>query len=289
VSKRRLTIGALALLAGALIAVPSPAAAWAPADRATIHPGVQVFTGDAQCTSNFVFRKPGAKRKGKKRRAGKRRKPPVFYLGQAAHCAATGAATETDGCQARALPRGTPVRIDGASRPGRLAYSSWLTMQRVGERDADACAFNDFALIRIARADRSRVNPSLPVFGGPTGRGVGRAGESVYTYGNSGIREGVPVTSPKRGLIVERNFGGWNYDLYTLSPGLPGDSGSAFLNARGQAMGVLSTLALAPFPASNGVSDLGRMLAYARRHAFPKLRLVAGTEPFWPRTLGPLR
>ena len=31
------------------------AAAWAPADTATIHPGVQMYTDGAQCTGNFVF------------------------------------------------------------------------------------------------------------------------------------------------------------------------------------------------------------------------------------------
>jgi hypothetical protein len=287
VSKRRLSIGALAALAGALI-LPSGTGAWAPAESARIHPGVQTFTGDAQCTANFVFKRPGRKLPKKERRAGKRRKPPSFFLGQAAHCAGTGSASETDGCDADSLPLRTPVRIEGATRPGVLVYSSWLSMQRAGERDRNACEFNDFALVRIPRVDLSRVNPSLPVFGGPAGVGEGRASEDVYTYGNSGLRDGLPVTSPKRGKVVERNFGGWNYDLYTFTPGLPGDSGSAFLNSGGAAMGVLSTLALAPYPASNGVSDLRLMLRYAR-HGFRKLTLVRGTEPFGPLALGPVR
>jgi hypothetical protein len=91
-------------------------------DGAAIHPGVMTFTGGGQCTSNFVFRDGGG-----------------TYLGQAAHCAGTGAATDTNGCDAGSLPLGTPVEIDGATRPGTLVYSSWLTMQARAEEDANAC------------------------------------------------------------------------------------------------------------------------------------------------------
>lgn len=48
----------LVSLCSALIATavpPSVASAWAPVGQATVHPGVQVFTEGAQCTSNFVF------------------------------------------------------------------------------------------------------------------------------------------------------------------------------------------------------------------------------------------
>jgi hypothetical protein len=56
--------------------------------------------------------------------------------------------------------------------------------------------------------------------------------------------------------------------------------GSAFLNADGQALGILSTVALAPLVASNGVGDLGKEIAYARAHGFPDLTLVNGTQAF---------
>jgi hypothetical protein len=84
---------------------------------------------------------------------------------------------ETDGCSSGSLPLGTPVEVTGASRPGTLVYSSWLTMQANGETDADTCAYNDLALIRIDPADADRVNPSVPGFGGPTG--IGGAGGSA--------------------------------------------------------------------------------------------------------------
>src|ERR1041384_3963703 len=88
------------------------------------------------------------------------------YIGYAAHCAGLGAATDTNGCLAGTLPVGTPVEIDGASRPGTLAYSSWATMQAVGETDENTCAYNDLALVRIDPADVANVNPSIPHWGG---------------------------------------------------------------------------------------------------------------------------
>ena len=41
-------------------------------------------------------------------------------------------------------------------------------------------------------------------------------------------------------------------------------------------------MAVAPLPASNGVSDLKRELAYARGHGHSGLQLALGTEPFNP-------
>lgn len=250
-----------------LIAIPSQASAWAPAESATIHPGVQTVTeGSGQCTSNFIYTLG-----------------TEVYIGQAAHCSGTGAATETDGCDSGSLPIGTKVEIDGAARPGTMVYNSWLAMQAVGESDEEACAYNDLALVRIDPEDVANVNPSVPFFGGPHGIGISAPGESVYTYGNSSLRFGVAELSPKNGMTVGVSPAGWSYDVYTATPGVPGDSGSAFLNASGQALGTLSTVQLAPLAGSNGVGDVGRELAYARSHGFPGLGLENGTEPFSAR------
>jgi hypothetical protein len=269
--QRKLLLSALVALAlTALAAAPSAASAWAPADQATVHPGVQTFTEGAQCTSNFVFQ-DGSN----------------TYLGQAAHCSGTGAATETDGCDSGSLPVGTPVEIDGASQPGTMVYNSWLSMQTSGETDAETCAYNDLALIRVNPADVPNTNPSVPGFGGPTGVGSwGGTGSTVYTYGNSSLRGGVTALSPKQGTVVQSSPGGWSHDVYTASPGIPGDSGSGFLNASGGAIGVLSTVQLAPLAGSNGVGTLSNELAYARSHGFSGLQLVPGTEPFTPDAVG---
>jgi hypothetical protein len=250
-----------------LVIAPSAASAWAPASSATIHPGVQVFTNGAQCTSNFVFQDSGN-----------------VYLGQAAHCSSTGGQTSTNGCETDSLPLGTPVQITGASRPGTLVYNSWLTEHANGEADADTCAFNDLALIRIDPADVGKVNPSVPGFGGPTGVGAaGGLGSTVYTYGNSELRGGVTKLSPKQGIVVQNASSGWSHDVYTVTPGIPGDSGSGFMNGSGQAIGILSVLELAPLAAANGVGDIAKEIAYMHANSsFSGVNLVPGTEPFNP-------
>ncbi|HVY95449.1 MAG TPA: serine protease [Solirubrobacterales bacterium] len=264
---RRIALSLTTLALAAALLAPAAASAWAPASGAAIHPGVQTFTAGAQCTSNFVFQEGSE-----------------VFLGQAAHCSGTGGQTETNGCTSGSLPLGTPVEVSGAGAPGTLVYNSWLTMQARGETDPDTCAYNDLALVRIDPADVGKVNPSVPGFGGPTGVGAGGGlGSTVYSYGNSELRGGVTKLSPKQGIVIQNEGGGWSHVVATLSPGIPGDSGSGFLNAGGQAIGVLSTLQLAPLPATNGVGDLGKELAYLRANSgFTGLQLVAGTQPFRP-------
>lgn len=282
--------GILALVAcaaAALVVVPATpgdAAApqrfrdWAPAARAAITPGVMMYTDGAQCTANFVFTDDEG----------------GVYVGYAAHCAGQGEATDTDGCATRSLPLGTRVDfvrggslLTGGTRlgRGRLVYSSWHTMRRLGTADAATCAYNDFALVKVDRADVGQVNPTVPHFGGPTGldRNGLTVGERVFSYGNSSLRAGVSALSPKYGVVVGADAG-WSHDVYTLTPGIPGDSGSGFLDASGRAVGVLSTVAVTPLPLSNGVGTLSMELAFARQHAgIPGLRLALGTRPFAAR------
>jgi hypothetical protein len=285
----RVAATALALLTSATLvaalagAAPASAksrrvATWAPAATAQIHPGVQMYTDGAQCTGNFVFSDSSG----------------ATYVGYAAHCAGTGAATDTNGCDARSLPLGTRVDfVEGGSLVtegtrvggGTLVYSSWLTMRQRNESGEDACAYNDFALVKVDAADVAKVNPSVPFWGGPVAVNTTgtAAGETVYSYGNSSLRGGIEELSPKQGLSLGTEGNGWTHPVYTVSPGVPGDSGSAFLDAEGNAVGTLSTLALAPLAGSNGVGDLHHELSYAQQHGrLTGLRLVPGTEPFSP-------
>jgi hypothetical protein len=263
--------------------MPSPANAaptWAPAGEAAIHPGTQMYTEGAQCTGNFVFTDGAGN----------------VYVGYAAHCAGTGEATDTNGCDVESLPLGTKVTFnEGGSLvsegtqvgTGTLAYSSWDTMNRINETDENTCAYNDLALVRVSAADVAKVNPSIPFWGGPTGIDTDgtAAGDRVWTYGNSSLRFGIEALAPHTGISLGDSAadGGWSHPLYTVTPGVPGDSGSAFLSAGGKAVGVLSTLGLAPLPASNNIGDLGKELAYAQQHSgIAGLQLVNGTEPFDP-------
>jgi hypothetical protein len=273
----------LALVTCALLVPAATASAWAPASSATIHPGVMTFTGGpsflegaAQCTANFVYTDSAGN----------------VYLGQAAHCSSTGSDTETNGCSSHSLPVGTPIYsgelvhggIENGTEIGTLAYNSWIAMQKAGEKDAATCAYNDLALIKINAAQQANVNPTVPFWGGPNGLAGGFAptGERVFSYGNSILRAGVSVLSPKTGASLgeAEGSGGWSSQLYTVTPGIPGDSGSAFMNASGGALGVLSTVELAPVPLSNGVGTLAKELAYANAATGLGITVASGTTPF---------
>ncbi|HET6968898.1 MAG TPA: serine protease [Ornithinibacter sp.] len=281
-------VGAMALLAssvlGAAVATAPAASAaptWAPAATATITPGVQMYTDGAQCTGNFVFTDSADN----------------VYVGYAAHCAGLGSATDTNGCLNESVPLGTTVTFNqGGSLissgtqvgTGTLAYSSWRTMRTLGTpTSSSTCAYNDFALVKVSTADKGKVNPSIPFWGGPTGIDTDgtAAGDRVYSYGNSSLRGGLTELSPKTGISLGDDAAdeGWSHPLYTLTPGIPGDSGSAFVSADGKAVGTLSTLGLAPLPASNNIGDLAKELAFAQQHSgISGLKLELGTEPFDP-------
>ena len=77
-------------------AARTPRPTWAPAATAKIHPGTMMYTDGAQCTANFVFTDGAGN----------------VYVGYAAHCAGTGEATDTNGCQADSLPLGTRVTFN---------------------------------------------------------------------------------------------------------------------------------------------------------------------------------
>jgi hypothetical protein len=258
-------VAATATAAGA---VPT----WAPASTAPVHPGVQTDTNGGQCTANFVFYDAGN-----------------VYIGQAAHCSTTGGQTDTNGCTSGSLPLGTPVTVGGASRPGTMVYNSWLTMQSGHETDPDTCQYNDLALVKLDPADVAKVNPSVPHWGGPNGlNSVGTAAyQLVYSYGNSSLRLGLALLGPKLGISNGDNGGGWSHSVSTITPGIPGDSGSAFLDRTGKALGILSTLNVSvPGGVTNGVGDLRRELDYLHSHtSFTGVQLALGTVAFNPNRL----
>jgi len=250
---------------------------WTPFRQATITPGIQTITdGAGQCTTNFVFTDAAGE----------------VYLGQAAHCART--SEEQNGCKAPSRPLGTKVtftahgtRYDAGEQlgHGRLAYSSWRTMQRRGEKDRNICAYNDFALVRVARGSRDGVNPSLPYWGGPTGLtadGVDDYSVSlVYGYGRSSLRrDGSPSSRQAATLMPGSDTDGWSHTIFSRSPGIPGDSGSGYVDSDGRALGTLSTLVFGAV-LWNGLGDLASELRYARRHSgIVGLKLELGTVPF---------
>ncbi|MCW2754216.1 MAG: hypothetical protein JWQ32_1627 [Marmoricola sp.] len=270
-------LGVLPLVIVTLVAAPTDAArAWAPEARAAIKPGIQMYTAGAQCTGNFVF----ADRAGH------------VYVGYAAHCAGRGQNTDTNGCTTPTNPVGVKVDfVTGGNflfsgttvGTGHLAYTSWGTMQRLKIRNANRCAYNDFALVRVDRGSVGKVNPTVPGFGGPTGIApLLSAGAAVYTVGSSSLRGS---TVQKTGNVLARVGGGLAYEVNTSNPGIPGDSGSGFMDSFGRVAGVLSTInvGLSLTPVSNTMGNLGAELAWAQRYSgIVGLRLVRGTRAFRP-------
>lgn len=274
-SKATVRAGIVAVTAAAALLIAHDATVgatppFADADDATIGPGAVTVSETGQCTANFVFSDGDA-----------------VFVGQAAHCTARREPTATNGCATASLPLGTPVSVEGATQPGVLAYSSWSAMQGAGETDPETCAFNDFALVQLHPDDIARTNPSVPSWGGPAALGTTTGvGEQVFSYGSSSLRLGLELLSPKLGFSLGESGDGWTQSVLTVTPGIPGDSGSGVMNARGEAVGILTTLVLLPLPASNGVTDLELALRYMYDHsALDAVSLVPGDVPFDPNPL----
>src|SRR3954463_812142 len=277
------TLAAACLALAGLVASTGTAQAaptWAPAGTALIHPGTMLYTDGPQWPANFVSTDGAGN----------------VSVGYAAHCAGTGSSTDTNGCATDSVPLGPRVDLTNDGNlaregtivgHGTLAYSSWITEHQLGTSNANTCAYNDLALVRIDAGDVSKVNPSVPFWGGPTDIDTdGTAtGDRVWTYGNSSLRAGLSPLSPQTGIRHgdQAADGGWSHPLYTVSPGIPGDSGSGFMTQGGKAVGVLSTLGLAPLPLSNNIGDLAHEVAFAQEHSgIAGLQLVHGTEAFDP-------
>ena len=261
----RLIPAALVVL---LIAVLVPGSATGAKQRG-VHPGVQTYTKGGQCTANFLFRRGDTR-----------------YIGQAAHCSGKGEAMDTNGCKNKSQPLGTKVKVGNATRKGEIAYSSWVAMRRAGEpKSSVQCKFNDFALVELGGPAARKAVPTVPYFGGPTGLAPSssskQAGDPVYSYGHSSLRpDGEKTLRRKSGVVTSTSGKGWSRTVRTDSPGVPGDSGSPFLDGDGRALGTLSTVALFPDTASNGVADLHKEVEYARKHGMPGLELIEGRKPF---------
>lgn len=263
--KHRLLI--LVALASLLLMVTPVAAGaatpdWAPAASATIRPGAATLTDHAICTANFVFNDSAGN----------------VYLGQAAHCSSNNDGGSLDGCVNDSLPLGTPVRVAGATRPGTLAYNSWIAMDQRKETDFNQCQYNDFALVKLDPADYGLVNPSLRFSGGPTGVVQNVVDDSrVFGFGNN-LSDTANQPHAKSGKSLRQGGGGLAHVVQLRPPGIFGDSGSGLVDEQGRAFGVLSTYS--PRRQLNGAGNLSRMLDYMRGSGFPDVTMANGTEPF---------
>lgn len=236
-------VGALELHASAATKDPPPAEWGEPGDQ-SIRPGIPLLIGDgAGCTANFVFRGTGS-------RAG------TLYLGTAAHC------VDDD--------TGAPVyHAETGEEFGRVAYSSFkeLGIESQPCPVIVSCSDdnnNDFALIEIDEEHRDDVHPAMLHFGGPTGLVPYEdvdVGDKVLTYGNSPLRPGPGHEDRHEGYVLGKEDPS-TVLVYTVTPGIFGDSGSGGMLGDGRALGVVVTIHPVP-PGQNGVSALSSALDFA--------------------------
>lgn len=253
---RRPVAIAVAALVSAVSAVTAAAEAaatpsgphWAPAATATIHPGVQVTIAGTPCTAGFVLTN------------GSR-----VYLAVPASCAGVGAGQATDGCTAATMPVGLPVTIQGAAHKGTLDYNSWTWMASVGETNADLCAANDLALVRLDARDIAKTNPTVPGTTGPTGVGGSSptAGTQVTAY----------ASAPAMGLVTGNANGNRDHQAAFASSFTAAETGSSVLTSDGKALGMLSVIPQSAAQPAD-VHDLGLELTYLHQKGYSGFRTV---------------
>lgn len=298
-------VTAAAALAAPMSASAAPGATFAPADRAAIGPGVQISTpvgnGAELCTANFLYTSGAGSDGHEDGSAGEHQSDAAHtesdgraagapdgpvYIGTAAHCmAGEDAQSSVDGCKEPVMPEGIEVSIlgrDGQTYKGTVAYNSWAVMQAEGESDPELCNLNDLSLIRIDDADVAKANPTVPGFGGPTALDTDgtRNGEKVFSYQPNQL----VATPNKQGISLGQPEGPRTHVVATVPPGVPGDSGSGYLDEHGKAFGVLSSL-MTP-TTTNGVADIAEALDYAADNgSIGRVSLIKGDAPFSPGAL----
>ncbi|HEU0130504.1 MAG TPA: hypothetical protein VFQ85_05875 [Mycobacteriales bacterium] len=160
----------------------------------TIQDGSDGYVGFAWCTANFVFTKNGA-----------------YGLGTAGHCAASDALGGFPDVTAYVVPPVGSGRLPGFYHIGKFVLSH---NNGIGD---------DFAMIQLYPEYSSWVNPSMPVWGGPTGTYAANSITAVKHFGH-GMGTGAGGT-PRAGVApIWRARNGRAFAWYGV--GFEGDSGS---------------------------------------------------------------
>lgn len=228
---------------------------WAPASKATVHPGVTVTMAGVSCRAGYLLTD------------GRR-----VFLAVPAACSGVSGGAATDGCSEAQVPLGLPATIQGARYRGRLVYSSFVTMQSTGVRNANECAMNDLSLVQLDRRDIRRANPSVPGVGGPTGTSAAAPA--------TGDQLTVALATAAPGLALQNGDGDWSHTLSVASPVMATDLGAPVLTSSGRAVGMLSIVSQAQgVPVESG--DLLREVRFLQHvSGFRHVHLATGTVPF---------
>ena len=264
-------------LLGALLGTPSTQTTastdWGDPESKGIRPGNNITTNGASCTTSFIFTDNNGR----------------YFVSTAAHCIVPGESTSVDGCSATYTDLSSTVsQMDvydpsGSIAPDTVAlpayYSSWHAMQDFNESSAAACNGNDFALLEVPAEHIDLLHPASLHFRAPTGipatsEALQPAGAMIWGYGASTLKLGVSPLHPKAGFVLQTANDGWSYTVYLATPGIPGDSGGHIMTDDGRALGVASTLALAPFALSNNYTNISKAIEYAERYLGHDLDIV---------------
>lgn len=207
-----------------------------PAD-ALIRPGVPLRTEVGECATNFVFTRVDN---------------GSVFLGSTAYCA-------------RDLPVGALATVGAGEHRAILVYSSYATMDEVGEADPAAREYNDFAVWYIDSAARGEVSPALLDVGGP----VGLADAEQILAGDRLLAYTAPVAEAAgwRSAAVTGRVEHWALLAHGAPPALPGGMGGGVITPDGEAVGILVNLGAQPGGGANGVARLDAVMAYAAEHA----------------------
>jgi hypothetical protein len=171
----------------------------------TIEDGSNGSVGFAWCTANFVFVKNG-----------------VYGLGTAGHCAANDALGGFPDVTAYVVPP-----VGSGSLPGFYHIGKFVLSHNNGIGD-------DFAMIQIYPQYNSWMNPSMPVWGGPTGVYTSNSVTVVKHFGH-GLGFGAGGT-PRAGVAPIWGARGGNAFAW-YGAGFEGDSGSAVNVVTGEGAG----------------------------------------------------
>ena len=186
---------------------------------------------------------------------------------------------------------GTPVEVDGASKPGD--HGLQLVDRHAGapaRPTPDTCAYNDLAL-RAARPGRRGQGQPVGARSGAARPGVNtagtQAGDTVYSpTATPRCAAASPRSRRSRARASATTASGWSTPSTPSPRASRATRAAAFLDASGKALGVLSTVAIAPLAGSNGVGDVAKEVAYMQAHGGPSASIVNGTEPFTGSLLG---
>lgn len=234
---------------------------WAPAGKATIHPGVRVEIADVACRAGFVLTD------------GRR-----VFLTLPATCSGVSDGAVTNGCSESQVPYTLPATIQGARYPGKFVYSSFIKMQLNGTTNKTRCTYNSLSLVKLDRRDVKRTNPSLPLVGGPTG--VARTAPAF----SAGLT--VLLNSPTTAQATNTTNRGWAHKMIVDGQVNRLAVGSPVLNGSGKALGMVTYIPPQGGPGETQVSDFYRVLESLRNtKGFHHVHLARGTVGFTPAGL----